>query len=87
MPVDYSGEGFFVLGGGVISLVTFGLAFDVGVDLSSSIDDGADPTTFHKCRCHIVKGRSGSTPLDLFDGLGSPKITSSHRIHESTTDT
>ena len=75
-----------MLGGGVFLGVAFGLALDVGVDFSKGVDDGAALTTFHKCRCHMIKGRSHSASFDLLLDSTSPKTTSSHLMHESTTD-
>ena len=73
-----------MLGGWVVPLIPSCLSFDVGVGSASGIDDGASPTTCHKGRCHMVNGRSRSIPLDLLFGSGSPKITTSHCVHEST---
>ena len=83
---NYWGNGFFVLGGWVVSPVPSCLSFDVGVGPASCVDDGAAPTTCHKGRCHMVNGRSRSISLDLLLGSGSPKITTSHCVHESTAD-
>ena len=75
-----------MLGGGVFLGVAFGLALDVGVDSSTGVNDGAAPTTFHKGRCHMIKGRSCSGSFDLLLDSTSPKITPSHRMYESTAD-
>ena len=75
-----------MLGGWVVSLVPSCLAFDVGVGLASGVSDGAAPITCHKGRCHMIKGLSRSISIDSLSGLTSPKITSSHCVHESTAD-
>ena len=72
-----------MFGGGVFFLVSLCLVVYVDVGLAFGVDDGADPTTFHKGRCHIIDGRSVSAPLDS----RVPKITSSHCMHESTAET
>ena len=75
-----------MLGAGVFSGVAFGLVFNMIVDFSAVVNDGAAPTTFHKGRCHMIKGRSCSGSFDLLLDSTSPKITLSHRMHESTAD-
>ena len=72
--------------GWVLALVPSRLPFDVDVDSAEGAEDGAAPPTCHKGRCHIVKGRSRSGSFDADSGSTSPKITSSHCMHESTAD-
>ena len=69
--------------GGFVFLVPPCLTVYVNVGLAFVVDDGAEPTTLHKGRCHIVDGQSVSAPLDSH----VPKITSSHCIHEITAET
>ena len=79
----------YLNGGGVLGcwlalLVASYLVFNmgVGVGVSSRVEDGAAPTTLHKDRCHIVKGRFFSGSLDLLEMLTLPKITSAYCMHE-----
>ena len=73
-----------MLGGWVVPPIPSCLSFDVGVGSASGVNDGAAPTTCHKGRCHMVNGCSRSIPLASLFGSGSPKITTSHCVHEST---
>ena len=70
----------------VFLLVAPCLVIDVGMDFAQGAYDGAAPTTRHKSRCHIVKGLSRRSSSELDFGSTSPKITSSHCMHESTAD-
>ena len=65
-----------------LNLISYNLLFGglCGHGFSSGVEDGAIPTTFHKGRCH--NDLMGSAPLDLH----LPKITSLHRMHESTSE-
>ena len=75
-----------MFGGWVLFLVTLHLAIDIDVGFPLRVYDEAAPITFHKGCCHIVKGLSRSGTFYLLDRSNSPKIISSHRMHESTTD-
>ena len=66
----------------VEALAAFGLPLDVVMGVPSCVCDGSWPMTFHKCRCHMVKGLFRSISLDRF----SPKITALHRMHKSTAE-
>ena len=68
--------------GGVFFLVALRLAVYVDVDFAVGVDDGADPTTLHKVRCHMVDGRSCRSSHDSF----LSEISSPNRVHESTAE-
>ena len=63
-------------------LASFGMSINLVMGVSYCVCDGAWPTTFHKDRCHMVKGLSSSVSLEIFP----PKITASHRMHEINAD-
>ena len=71
-----------MLGWRVKALVAFGMSIYVIMGVPYCVCDRDCHMNFHKGRCHMVKVIFCSVSLDTF----SPKITASHRMHESTAD-
>ena len=75
-----------MLGGSVVVIVAPCFLFNVGVNLSSCVDDWDELTTYNKGCFHTIMGYSSSVSFDLFWLDYSPKVTSLCYMHESAAE-